>query len=368
LTPARIGLVAPLPPQVGGVVRVAEWLLAHAPEIGCTYVPFDLWRPAGGAAGGRLTPGAVVSQLRLLVRFLAWLPRSPRVVHMCVSCTPTGLARDVVYVALLAACRRRTIAHVHGADLEVALGERGRGLGLRAIGRLSAVVVAVSPRPAADLEAAGIRATHVFNPIGIEAGERASGEVSGAGPVKLLFVGAYGRRKGIYELVAALGIVRQDGHDVRARIVGPPEFPDEVDRLAEAIRELGLEGAVALTGPLAADDVAGELLAADVFCLPSHREGLPMAILEAMAVGLPVVVTSVGGIPDLVRDGDSGLVVPPGDVQSLADAVRTLAADPGLRRRLGARAFAVVDELAGAPAVSARWRELYASLAAAPAQ
>ncbi len=366
MTPPRIGLVAPLPPQVGGVVRVAEWLLAHAPETGCTYVPFDLWRPPGGAAGGRLTAGAVVSQLRLLARFVAWLPRSPRVVHMCVSCTPTGLARDVAYVALLAACRRRTIAHVHGADLELALGERGRGLGLRAIGRLSAVVVAVSPRPAADLEAAGIRATHVFNPIGIENAGRASSD--GSGPMHLLFVGAYGRRKGIYELMAALARVRQDGHDVRVRVVGPPEFPDEVDRLAEAIRGLGLEDAVALTGPLAADEVAGELLAADVFCLPSHREGLPMAILEAMAVGLPVVVTSVGGIPDVVRDGDSGLVVPPGDVQSLADALAALAADPELRRRLGARASAVVEELAGAPAVSAGWRELYASLAAAPAQ
>jgi glycosyltransferase involved in cell wall biosynthesis len=363
LTTPSIGLVAPLPPQVGGVVRVAEWLLGHATQIGCTYVTFDLWRPPDSASGGRLAVREVISQARLLARFLAWLPRSPRVVHMCVSCTPTGLVRDVAYVALLSAFRRRTIAHVHGADLEIALGERGRGFGLRAIGRLSAVVVAVSPRPAADLDAAGIRATHVFNPIGIEARRRASTERPGQAHLQLLFVGAYGRRKGIYELVEALGRLRQGGHDVRLRIVGPPEFPDEVDRLAEAIRTAGLQDAVTLTGPLPAPEVAAELRAADVFCLPSYREGLPMAILEAMAVGLPVVVTPVGGIPDVVRDGESGFVVPPGDAQSLADAVGALAVDPELRRRLGARASAVVVETAGAPAVSARWRELYAGLA-----
>ena len=120
-----IGLVAPLPPQIGGVASVADWLLTHSSEIGCTYEPFDLRRPPGAGTGGRLTGAAVLEQLRLLARFVRWLPRSPKVVHICISCTPTGLPRDTLYVLLLAAARRRTIAHVHGGDLELALRARG---------------------------------------------------------------------------------------------------------------------------------------------------------------------------------------------------------------------------------------------------
>jgi glycosyltransferase involved in cell wall biosynthesis len=357
-----IGLVAPLPPQIGGVARVAEWLLAHSSEIGCTYQPFDLRRPPDAASGGRLSGAAVLAQVRLFVRFVFWLPRAPRVVHMCVSCTPTGLPRDAFYVLLLAAMRRRTIAHVHSSELEVALRARSRGLALRTIGRTAAAVVAVSPRPAADLEAAGIEATHVFNPIGIDSGAPRRPERHAA-PVQILFLGAYGVRKGVYDLLDAIGQVRNEGHDVRVRIVGPPEFPDETERLAAGVRDRGLTDAVALIGPVPSDDVSRELREADIFCLPSYREGLPMAILEAMAAGLPVVATPVGGIPDVVRDNESGLLLAAGDVGGLAAALAELARDPELRHRLGEQGRIVVEELAGVPAVAARWRELYESVA-----
>lgn len=363
MTRPTIGLVAPLAPQIGGVAQVAEWLLAHAPEIGCTYAPFDLRRPLDKGAGGRLADAALFSQLRLLVRFVRWLPRSPRVVHICVSCTPTGLPRDALYVLLLAAARRRTIAHVHGSDLELALRARGRGIALRTIGRRAAAVVAVSPRPAAELAAAGVEATYVFNPISIEVGASAPERRERPdAPLQLLFVGAYGRRKGVYELLDALVHVRRQGDDVRARIVGPPEHPEEAELLAAGVRERGLADAVAVIGPVQPDEVARELLGADVFCLPSHREGLPMAILEAMAFGLPVVATAVGGIPDVVRDNQSGLVVAAGDVAGLAAAIAALARDPELRRRLGENGRSLVEELAGASVVAARWRELYASV------
>jgi glycosyltransferase involved in cell wall biosynthesis len=84
------------------------------------------------------------------------------------------------------------------------------------------------------------------------------------------------------------------------------------------------------------DDIPRLLEAADVFVLASRHEAVPMAILEAMAAGLPVLATSVGGIPDLVADGQSGLLVAAGDEQGLAAALATLAADPALRAAMGA--------------------------------
>jgi glycosyltransferase involved in cell wall biosynthesis len=356
-----VGLVAPLPPQIGGVASVAEWLLAHEAEIGCTYDRFDLERPPDAGSGGRLTLAAPLAQLRLLGRFLRWLPRAPKVVHVCVSCTPTGLPRDALYVSLLAATRRRTIAHVHGADLELALQARGRGTALRTIGRIASEVVAVSPRPAAELRAAGIEATHVFNPISARNGGAPSAPRAGGEPLSVVFVGTYGARKGIYELLDAVAAARSLG--VRLRIVGPAEHADEATLVAEAISERGLDDVVTLVGPVAPSQVAAELAGADVFCLPSYREGLPMAILEAMAAGVPVVVTAVGGIPDVVVDGESGVVLEPGDADALARALAALA-DPAARARLGENGRARVEELAGAAIVSARWRELYESAAA----
>jgi glycosyltransferase involved in cell wall biosynthesis len=83
------------------------------------------------------------------------------------------------------------------------------------------------------------------------------------------------------------------------------------------------------------DDVAGLLAGCDVFCLPSFAEGLPLVVLEAMAQGKPVVATSVGGTPELVRDGETGLLVPPGDVEALQRALALLLGDGPLARRLG---------------------------------
>ena len=88
-----------------------------------------------------------------------------------------------------------------------------------------------------------------------------------------------------------------------------------------------------------------EILAeADIACLPSYREGLPKALLEAMAVGLPCVTTDVPGCRSVVSDGDNGLLVPVRDVAALATALAKLIGDPGLRQRMGRRGRARVEQ------------------------
>jgi glycosyltransferase involved in cell wall biosynthesis len=87
-----------------------------------------------------------------------------------------------------------------------------------------------------------------------------------------------------------------------------------------------------------------ELARASVFCLPSHAEGLPMAMLEAMAAGKAIVVSGVGGIPDAVEDQENGLMVQPGDAQGLATALARILGDEQERQRLGARARKTIEE------------------------
>ena len=107
---------------------------------------------------------------------------------------------------------------------------------------------------------------------------------------------------------------------------------EETRRLAD---QLGLGGRVEFTGWLEAERARATLAAATIFVLPSFVEGMPMALLEAMALGLPVIATPVGGVPEIVTHQVDGLLVPPGDVDALAAAIARLMSEPALRERLG---------------------------------
>jgi glycosyltransferase involved in cell wall biosynthesis len=98
--------------------------------------------------------------------------------------------------------------------------------------------------------------------------------------------------------------------------------------------ERGLDGRVRFLGPLGRDDVLALFRAADASLLSSSWENFPHTVVEALAVGTPVVATAVGGVPELVRDGENGLLVPAGDAGALADAIRRVVGEPGLRERL----------------------------------
>jgi glycosyltransferase involved in cell wall biosynthesis len=148
---------------------------------------------------------------------------------------------------------------------------------------------------------------------------------------RLLFVGADWRRKGLDTLLAAMPLVARTVPEIELEVIGP----DPADSsLARIVRDLGLEDRVRLLGRMPPGLVATRLWNADVFVLPSRREALGVAVLEAMAAGVAVVSTRVGGIPEIVRNGDEGVLVMPDDVSSLADALGTLLDDPSRRRAL----------------------------------
>lgn len=166
-----------------------------------------------------------------------------------------------------------------------------------------------------------------------DAGGGEGGPAGGAeGPV-LLSVARQYRRKDTATLLAALPAVLRVHPGVRVRIVGGgPELP-ALERRAEAA---GLGGAVRFLGEVADDrEVRREYFRADLFCLPSLQEGFGIAFLEAMAAGLPVVAAAAGAVPEVVPDGEVGVLVPPRDPEALAAALVRLLSDADLRRRLG---------------------------------
>jgi glycosyltransferase involved in cell wall biosynthesis len=153
------------------------------------------------------------------------------------------------------------------------------------------------------------------------------------GELILLTIGRLHREKGADVLLRALPQVAPDGaFPFRAIVVG--DGPERGALEAQA-RRLGLAGSVFFAGERRR--VVPWLQAADLFVLPSREEGLPVAPLEAMALSLPVVATRVGGTPEVVEHGRTGLLVPPDDPAALAEALRRLALDEPARRALGRR-------------------------------
>ncbi|MBZ0270217.1 glycosyltransferase family 4 protein, partial [bacterium] len=157
-----------------------------------------------------------------------------------------------------------------------------------------------------------------------------------AGAPVVLFVGgsptvADNERKGLPDLLEVVGEVRARIPDVRFRLVGPEReapWTDLLDRY-------GVADAVELAGSLSRRDVAEQYRSATVYALPSHAEGMPNALLEAMANGLPVVASDVGSIPEVLEDGKGGVVVPCGDRHALAAALIRLLEDTEGARSMG---------------------------------
>ncbi len=148
----------------------------------------------------------------------------------------------------------------------------------------------------------------------------------------MVFIGRLAGVKGVPVLFDALDRLRDRDGGFRVTLVG--DGPERAALEAEA-QARGLAEHIAFTGYLSQDAVAGVLDQADLLVLPSFAEGVPVTLMEAMAARLPVVTTLVGGIPELVEDGVSGYLVPPGNPDALAGRLEALLADPALRDRMG---------------------------------
>lgn len=181
-----------------------------------------------------------------------------------------------------------------------------------------------------------------------------------SGRPRFLFLGQIVERKGLAVLLDAFARM---GHAAELMVVGGDwSAPGLPEQLRAQVGRLGLGDRVVLENHR--PDVAALLRQCDAFVLPSLSEARPRSIIEAMCLGRPVVSTDVGGIPTLVEDGVTGLLVPPGDVAALAAALDTVAASPELRRRLGDAGLARAAQQFQPERTAARYVALYSELRA----
>lgn len=150
-------------------------------------------------------------------------------------------------------------------------------------------------------------------------------------PRRLLYVGRISEEKGLTVLLESLALLKDRNYDWHLTLLG-----DGKDRafLENRVRELDLQEQIEFKGFVDQKTIANTLKNSDIFVLPSFAEGIPVSLMEAMAVGIPVVATHVGGVSELVVDRQTGLVVHPSDVQGLADALASYIDDPELCKKI----------------------------------
>jgi glycosyltransferase involved in cell wall biosynthesis len=268
----------------------------------------------------------------------------PRILH-----THTAKAGTVGRLAALLAgeARPEVVVHTfHGHVLRGYFGPLKSGafrLLERLLARVTTRLIAVSPQVRDDLVALGVAPAEKFSVVrlGIELDQRLETEVPGAdararlgiGPERFV-VGWVGRMTGVKrtdDVLEALRLLRRRGVDAVLLMVG--DGPDR-EHVEERASQLGIVRHCLFLGYQ--EDVSGWYRAFDAMILPSANEGTPVVVIEALAAGCPVVATAVGGVPDVVREGVDGFLVPPRDTEALAERLARLAEDPKLRAEMGA--------------------------------
>jgi glycosyltransferase involved in cell wall biosynthesis len=269
----------------------------------------------------------------------------PHILH-----THTAKAGALGRVAALLAgpgARPLVVHTFHGHVLRGYFGPlRGRVFKLveTLLARSTDALVAVSPQVRDDLVALGVAPRERFAVIrlGIELAARVDGADRNAArrllgvPPERFVVGWIGRMTGVKrtgDVLLALRDLRARGVDATLAMVG--DGPDRAAVEEQAFR-LGIARHCLYLGYQ--EDVAGWYAALDALVLPSASEGTPVSAIEALATGRPVVATRVGGVPDVIRDGEDGFLVEVGDVEAMAERLARLAADPELRARMGGHA------------------------------
>ncbi|MHC1563586.1 glycosyltransferase family 4 protein [Actinomycetospora sp. C-140] len=326
----RVLVVGPRADARGGIGSVQHALERHAEALADLDV---VTTHRDGPAATRLrtmAAGTLAAAVHLVLR-------PPDLVHMHVSQRASVLRKGLLG-ALARARRVPVVLHLHGSeflDWFDGLPTPARAV-VRALVRPHRLVVlseSLRGRYAARLGVAMRQVTALPNPV--EWPEGPAAEHAPGGDVLAVFLGRFGARKGVYDVVAACALLSPPARR-RLRLVAAGD--GEVDGVRAAVAAAEVGDVVEVREWLDRAERDALLRRAEVLVLPSSHEGLPMAVLEAMAFGVAPVVTPVGALPEVVRDGQNGVLVPVGDPAALAAALEALVVDDDRRRALGRRA------------------------------
>lgn len=338
-------VIGPAPDGVGGMASVVSQMLAlnFSGRYRIEFFPITIAVHPSESIGGRMARH-VAHLHRLWTRIGRCRARIAHI-HTCSGFSFCRAALDML-VARQRGCR--TILHIHGAAFDSFYDAEPlwRKRLIRWTLTHASLVVALSNGWREKLRGMAPKAKIVVvenaveTPPVIRKPER-------NGTVQFVLLARMDEWKGIDDLLEACVLLHSDGVRFQMTLAGPPGTAGDAITLSEKIRSRNLAGFVRYVGSVQGKEKSALLLGADAYVQASHNEGLPIALLEALSYGLPIVATRVGAVPEFISDRREGLLVPPRRPDLLADAMRQIARDDSRRQDMSRQARSLAAERFG---------------------
>jgi glycosyltransferase involved in cell wall biosynthesis len=331
-SPATVIVIGPAPAEFGGMASVVQQMLEL--DFGDAYrleaFPVTLAPDEPESTFGRTRRHARhMSHLRKVIRRTA----AP-IVHIH-TCSGFSFFRSVADMTVARGLGCRVVLHIHGAAFDEFHANAGRLRQRLIASSLSRAdrVIGLSQSWCDKLRdmAPNARLTIIENAVATPPEPLAR---QASGPCRFLLLARMDEWKGIDNLLAACAELHADGVAAELTLAGPPGTAGDEAILAHKIGDKGLQDTVRYVGPVQGDDKTSLLQWADAYVQPSHHEGMPIALLEALSYGLPVVATRVGAVPEVITDEAEGILVLSHRPDLLALAMRHLAENDDLRRTM----------------------------------
>lgn len=349
----KILIVGPFPPTVGGITTCMEQLMNSKLKEQYEFIPFTTTRPTVGARrdatdysilfkmGKRHLFNAVKATIRHVLSFPAiLLMKKPVIIHIHTT-DYLNFWESTTYIVVSKLLSKKSIVHIHAPYFEDFYNKSGsvaKTLIRNLLGMADKIIV-LSPKTKhffhRIVQTSRISVLSNTTEIPNRSIKESVDNRNPSDPVKVLFIGSEeAKRKGFYDVLKAIpAVVDKCGSNVLFLFAGKYDLEKqkeirEAETLYKNVRHLGY---------LEKNEFITVRLTSDIYVLPSYAEGLPIAMLEAMASGLPVISTKVGSIPEVIEEGVNGFLITPGDFRALAEKIVTMANDKTLRQKMGKR-------------------------------
>ena len=345
-TNCKVIMIGPGQGVVGGITAVTNTIVPGLmKQVDLTY--FESVKERELRDSGRFSVKNIFLAVSQFTRFFGEMLRTrPQIVHLHTS-HGLGWLKDTLYIPITKLFGSKFVLHIHAADYKQLVWENNKLLGWysRSAMRQADLIVTVSEEwekliaqiaPAEKI----VTLRNCIDTKEFDLKRNTNGKTCSA-----LFLGSVGDRKGTFDLIRAVALLSdQEKERLQVMIAGGEESHKDLQKAAGLIDDLGLGEVCKLVGVVRGQGKLELLAGSNLFVLPSYREGLPMAILEAMASGQAVLSTMVGGIPEVVREGHNGYLVQPGDIQGIAEKISILLKDEELLLKMGENSRSIALE------------------------
>ncbi len=361
----RVLLVGPVPPPVGGVESVTHSLLDSELRFDFNLTHCDISRKQTKEFVSRITVRNIYWAAKYTLRFMGMVIwNRPHLVHSPIVSLPVPFTRDAWFAIWAWMCGRKLVLHSHDGYLPEVYNRSSplRRRFMKFVFNRAKRLITISETWERFFSDWGLKCPidTVYNPLDQKMYEMLSEpNCHPSHPWTALFVGAICRDKGALDLLNAADAVLKTHPDARFLLVGPGRFVGEWDMVQREREKMGLTDKVEMPGSLSLEPLADAYRNANCFVLPTYFEGMPVVLVEAMAAGLPIITTDVGGIKDLVEDGVNGYIIRPGDTEALTRKLLDLVERPDGIDRMAAVNRKKIEDQYLQSAIAAKVAEVY---------